>query len=67
MRLSEYAKKMNITYRTAWSWYKSGKIKNAYQTESGTIMVEDETDKDIIIRLQKEKIEQLEAQLRNHK
>ena len=40
MKLSVYAKKIGIAYVTAYRWYRSGKLK-AYQTESGTIIVED--------------------------
>ena len=58
MKLSVYAKKMGISYRTAWNWFKSGKLK-AVQMPSGTIMVEDENNKDIIKKLKEsnEKIE----------
>lgn len=41
MRLSEYAKKMGVTYRTAWNWFKSGKL-NAIQSPTGTIIVKEE-------------------------
>lgn len=42
MKLSDYAKKNNIHYMTAYRWFKSGKLPvPAYQTASGTIMVED--------------------------
>jgi putative resolvase len=40
MKLSEYARLNNITYRTAWNYWKSGKLK-AKQLESGTIVIED--------------------------
>jgi predicted site-specific integrase-resolvase len=39
MRLSQYAKELGITYTTAYSWFKAGKIEGAYQTETGTIIV----------------------------
>lgn len=39
MKLSTYAKELGISYRTAWKWFKEGKIKGAYKTESGTIIV----------------------------
>ena len=42
MKLSHYAKKMGLDYRTVWNWYKEGKIPNAYQTHSGTIIIPDE-------------------------
>ncbi|GAB6182931.1 IS607 family transposase [Thermodesulfovibrio hydrogeniphilus] len=41
MKLSEYAKKLGISYRTAWRWFKQGKL-NAYQTHTGTIIVKEE-------------------------
>ena len=46
MKLSDYAKKMGVTYRTAWNWYKSGKL-NAIQMATGTIIVK-ETDNKIV-------------------
>ena len=30
MKLSEYAKKNNVTYITAHNWYKKGLIQNAF-------------------------------------
>lgn len=39
MKLNEYAKKLGINYRTAWNWYKQGKITGAYQLDTGTIIV----------------------------
>lgn len=42
MRLTDYAKKRGVTYRTAWNWYKRGLIKNAYQEPTGTIIVNEE-------------------------
>ena len=41
MKLSKYAKKLGVGYRTAWNWYKAGKIDSAYQTPTGTIIVSD--------------------------
>jgi predicted site-specific integrase-resolvase len=38
MRLSEYAKKMGVTYTTAFRWWKAGKL-DAYQLETGTVIV----------------------------
>jgi len=38
MRLSDYAKQVGVSYRTAWRWYKSGKI-SGYQLDTGTIIV----------------------------
>lgn len=39
MKLSLYAKKVGVDYRTAWNWFKDGKIKNAYKLPTGTIIV----------------------------
>ena len=44
MKLSEYAKLYSVTYRTAWTWFKDGKIKNAYQIESGTVVIPENID-----------------------
>lgn len=43
MKLSEYAVKHGIQYRAAWNRFKAGKIPGAWQDESGTIIVPDET------------------------
>ena len=42
MKLSAYAKKIGVTYQTAWNIYKSGGIKNAYALSTGTIIVPEE-------------------------
>lgn len=42
MKLSQYAKKMGVTYQTAHKWYKNGQIEGAYQLSTGTIVVPDE-------------------------
>lgn len=39
MKLSQWAKEKGIVYKTAWNLYKNNKIPNAYQLESGTIIV----------------------------
>ena len=44
MKLSEWAKKNGITYRTAWKWFKAGKLPAyAEQTATGTILVREES------------------------
>lgn len=43
MKLSQYAKQVGISYRTAWNWYKSGKIKG-YQVGDTIIITELETE-----------------------
>jgi putative resolvase len=40
MRLSQYAKQLNVTYKTAYRWWKAGKL-DAYQLETGTVIVRD--------------------------
>jgi predicted site-specific integrase-resolvase len=40
MKLSDWAKENGITYKTAWRWWKAGKLPvSAYQTETGTILI----------------------------
>ena len=41
MKLSKYAKELGVDYRTAWNWFKSGKIEGVYQTPTGTVIVPD--------------------------
>ncbi len=38
MKLSVYAKKLGISYHTAWRWFNAGQIAG-YQAETGTIIV----------------------------
>ncbi len=38
MRLSAYAKQMGVSYKTAFRWWKAGKL-NAYQLDTGTVIV----------------------------
>ena len=44
VKLSEYAKLHSVTYRTAWNWYKAGKIKKAFKDEYGNVLVEIEEE-----------------------
>jgi len=47
MKLTDYAKKLGVTYRTAWNWYTDGKIPNTIRSPSGSIIVlEGELDRD---------------------
>ena len=40
MKLSTWAKKQGISYRTAWRWFKEGKLPvRAEQTKTGTILI----------------------------
>jgi putative resolvase len=38
MKLSQYAKRAGVTYKTAWRWWKLGHL-DAYQTPTGTVIV----------------------------
>jgi len=40
IKLSQWAKQQGISYTTAYRWFQAGKISNAEQLETGTIMVE---------------------------
>jgi len=44
MKLSKWAKKNGICYVTALSWFHSGKIPNARQMDTGTILVNEVTN-----------------------
>lgn len=39
MKLSEWSKKKGLSYQTGWRYFKAGKIKGAYKTHTGTIIV----------------------------
>jgi len=41
MKLSTFARRAGICYKTAWRWWKAGKIKG-YQTETGTVIITEE-------------------------
>jgi len=41
MKLSDYAKKAGISYRTAWRWWKQGNL-TGYQLPSGTTIITDD-------------------------
>jgi putative resolvase len=42
MKLSDWAKKQGISYRTAWRWFNEGKLPvEAEQTPTGTILIKD--------------------------
>ncbi len=38
-KLSDYAKKFNITYRTAWNRYRAGKIEGAFVDETKHVLI----------------------------
>ena len=50
MKLSAYAEKRGISYKTAWRWWKEEKL-DAYQTETGTVIVHEQIDGPAVIAL----------------
>ena len=42
MKLSAYARQIGVSYRTAWRWFKAGKL-SGFQADTGTIIVMDLT------------------------
>ena len=45
-KISQYAKKNNVCYRTVWNWVKSGQLRYERNDKNGIIIIEDE-DKSI--------------------
>lgn len=43
MKLSQYAKKVGVTYKTAWRWFKAGEI-DGYQMDTGTIIITESSE-----------------------
>ena len=42
MKLSDWARKQGISYRTAWRWFREGKLPvEAVQTSTGTILIKE--------------------------
>jgi predicted site-specific integrase-resolvase len=41
MKLSQYAKKIDVTYLTAYNHFNKGLIPNSYKLPNGTIIIED--------------------------
>src|SRR5712691_8376730 len=41
MKLKEYARQQGVSYRTAWRWWKAGKLPGR-QMDTGTILIETE-------------------------
>ena len=51
MKLSQYAKKVGVTYKTAYRWYRAGTL-DAYQTATGIIIVREQAaEKPVIGRV----------------
>ena len=44
VKLSDYAKKIGVSYRTAWRSWKSGKLQG-FQTTTGTVVVTETVEK----------------------
>jgi hypothetical protein len=48
MKLADWARKQGISYLTAYRWFKDGQLPvKAYQSESGTIIVTDDAEKNM--------------------
>jgi len=48
MKLPDYAQELGISYKTAWRWWKAGKLPHpARQTETGMVIVDYRKDKPI--------------------
>lgn len=51
MKLSKWADNQGISYLTAYRWFKDGKLPvKAYQSDSGTIIVEEESDQKMMVQ-----------------
>ncbi|BCX82793.1 transposase, IS607 family [Methylomarinovum caldicuralii] len=44
IKLSEYAKRHGVTYRTAWEWFRRGKIPGAFKDEHNRVLVQIERE-----------------------
>ena len=52
MKLSVWAKKQGISYRTAWQYFKDGKLPvKATQLPSGTVIIEDLEDARVVSKV----------------
>lgn len=52
MKLSVWAKKNGITYKTAWEWFKHGKLPvSAIKTPSGTILVTEDQNMSLPLKV----------------
>ena len=59
MKLSTWATQQGISYITAYRWFKAGKIANAKQLDTGTIIVEDLKDDVIVIIGKADKVDEI--------
>ena len=56
IKLSQWAKKQGIHYNTALKWFKAGKIPNAVQLNTRSIMVADDEVNESVIEKELKKI-----------
>jgi len=54
MKLSAWAKKQGISYQTAWRYFKDGKIPNARQMYTGTILIDEDIKETVEDSLRRE-------------
>jgi predicted site-specific integrase-resolvase len=66
MKLSKWAAKQGISYLTAYRWFKSNKIPNAYKTLTGAIMVNEPRHKVLVVVGNSDVIEGLYDQLKGN-
>ncbi len=45
-KISQYAKKNGVCYRTVWNWVKSNKV-NSIRTDTNQILIVEDEDKNI--------------------
>ena len=51
MKLSEWARKQDLSYVTAFNWFKAGKLPvKAIQTATGTILIQEEEIRNLVPR-----------------
>lgn len=59
MKLSKWAKQQNIHYNTAYRWFKQGRIPNAQQLDTGTIIVNEDIEIEKQFKLINEKLDMI--------
>lgn len=63
MKLSQWAKQNTITYLTAYRWFKAGKIPNAYQSVTGSIIIKEPDRCVMVIIGEKDKIKKIQEEI----
>lgn len=50
-KISEYAKKNKVTYRTIWSWVKSSRVKHELTNTGRILVIDDDLQKDSVVSI----------------